>query len=88
MDDILLDDDNDLLIENGDLTIGDSAIQDVALILATNKGEWKSAPLLGANLTELLRSRASQDEINKRIRLQMEYDGKDYDRIKELISYG
>ena len=84
--DILLDENLDLSIQNGDLNIGESLTQDVGLILKSNKGEWKQYPLLGCNLVELIRSKANQNEINKRVMLQMKYDGKDYNEIKNGIN--
>ncbi len=53
--DILLDEDGDLLIVNGDFVIGESIDQEVGLILQSNKGEYKEFPTFGLNLIELTR---------------------------------
>ena len=39
--DILLDDNNDLKILNGDFDFGDSEMQEVGQILQSTQGEWK-----------------------------------------------
>lgn len=39
----------DLLIENGQLAVGDTEQQTVELLLVTAPGEWKECPLLGAD---------------------------------------
>jgi len=85
--DVLLDDDYDLKILNGDFVIGESTMQDVVLILQTNKGEWKHDPILGCNLIELIKSKSSKVEVEKRVRLQLERDGKNYDKIKNIINF-
>ena len=54
MKDLLLEDDYDLAIANGDFRIGESETQEVALILQSSKGDWKQDPLCGANLIELM----------------------------------
>ena len=48
--DILLDDNNDLKILNGDFDFGDSEMQEVGLILQSTQGEWKMTPTLGPNI--------------------------------------
>ena len=49
--DIILDSDNDLLIQNGDLVVVDSNYQHIRHILESTKGEYKQFPTLGAGLT-------------------------------------
>ncbi len=50
--DILLDDDFDLKIKNGDLVIGESTSQHVLLLLASEQGSWRRAPFVGANFSK------------------------------------
>lgn len=83
--DILLGDDGDLKIVNGDFAIGDSLTQDVSRILKLNKGELKSDPLLGCNMIELMNSESSKTNIETVVRLNLERDGKDYNEIKNVL---
>ena len=41
MKDILLDENNDIKLSNGDFNTGESEMQEVALILQSVQGEWK-----------------------------------------------
>lgn len=84
--DFLLDDNDDLIVKDGDFVVGESLTQEVGIIIRANKGEFKQWPLLGPNLIQMVRKTISQDEINTRVKLQLQYDGKDYEDIKELIS--
>lgn len=84
--DILRDEDNDLLFLNGDVVIGDSLIQEVEAIVAMQTGELKSDPKLGPNLIQMIKGRKSKSEIEQRVRVNLERDGKDYSHIKELIN--
>ncbi len=74
--DILLDDNNDIRIENGDLVLGDSFQQEIELILGSNQGEWKNEPLIGANLIELINSEVSELELKNKISQALKLDGK------------
>lgn len=85
--DIKLDENFDLLIENGDFLIGDSEMQEVGIILAMNVGELKSDPLIGANLVHFIRNVKDKVKIERHIRTQLELDDKDYDEIKNRIQY-
>jgi hypothetical protein len=82
---ILLDENNDLKIANGDLVIGDTLMQEVGIILQMNQGEFKFDPLLGANLVVNMRGIKNKSKIESLIDTQLTLDGKDYDEIKELI---
>lgn len=82
---ILLDENNDLLIVGKRMIVGDSEMQEVATILEMNQGALKSSPLLGADLVQLLKSNASKVDVQRRVRLQLEKDGKNYNAIKNKI---
>jgi hypothetical protein len=84
--DILLASDGDLLIENGDFVIKESELQEVGIILQMSKGELKSDPLIGANLTQFMRAEKNRAKIADHITKQLELDGKDYDTIKEFLT--
>jgi hypothetical protein len=47
--DILLDNNYDLMCVNGDIAIGLSEQQHIALIVVTAQGHWKENPFLGFN---------------------------------------
>lgn len=84
--DILLDENDDLIIENGDFNLGDSLTQDVGIILRLNQGELKSDPLLGASIIRLVNSSIDDDELQTKIKLHLQRDGKDYEAIKKYIT--
>ncbi|WP_438710867.1 hypothetical protein ACSTS3_19710 [Aquimarina muelleri] len=84
--DIVLDDNDDLIIEDGDFKLGESLTQDVGIILRLNQGELKSDPLLGASIIRLVNSSIDDDELQTRIKLHLQRDGKDYEDIKKYIT--
>jgi len=83
--DILLTADNDLMILAGDFVIGESEIQEVAMILQMSQGELKIDPLIGANLTTTIRGVRNDARIKRHIEKQLEMDGKNYDAIKDKL---
>lgn len=83
--DILLTANNDLQILNGDFVIGESEMQEIGLILQSSQGEFKNEPLIGANLTTMIRGVENKEKIQRHISVQLELDGKDYDDTKELL---
>lgn len=85
MKDILLDDNNDLKILNGDFDIGESEMQEVALILQSTQGEWKQTPLLGPNLYRFVNGKVSKTEFEREIALHLAIDNKNYKELKTKI---
>lgn len=83
--DILLNQENDIDIINGDLVIGESLLQEVAIIAQLNSGELKSDPILGPNLIQFNKSNAKRNEIEQRLRIHLARDGKEYNEIKKYI---
>jgi hypothetical protein len=83
--DILLDENNDIKIFNGDFDIGESEMQEVALILQSTQGEWKMSPLLGPNLFRFLKSKESKVAIEKQIAIHLAIDNKDFKTLKTKI---
>jgi len=78
LNDILLNDDLDLLIENGDFVIGDADEQIQELILLANKGDFRESPLTGVAIIKYLKSRMSPklvDKLKQNINLQLQFDG-------------
>ena len=84
--DILLDDNDDLNIVNGDFVIGESVLQEVGIILRLNSGELKSDPVLAPNLIQLVNSASKEQEFEERVRLFLRRDNKNYEDIKKLIN--
>ena len=83
--DILVTENNDLEIIAGDFSTGDSLLQEVGFILQSQQGNWKSDPLVGAHMVELIKGKQNRTAVEKRIKIQLERDGKDYDAIKKLL---
>lgn len=84
--DIMLGTDDDLVIEGGDLAIGDCLTQEVGIILRLNPGELKSDPLLGPGLIRLTNSKVNDTELQTLVKLHLARDGKNYDDIKNLMA--
>ena len=72
--DILRDENNDLLIENGDFVIGESDQQHVLDILDSQKGEWKEFPLIGFGAINYIKTNVSEDEFKRDLKIQLSYD--------------
>lgn len=87
MNDILLDDDMDLAIENGDFVVDDAEQQHQELILIAPQGSFRGSPLTGVGITRYYKSAftvANIDKLRQKIRLQMQYDG--YNTVKTVIN--
>lgn len=82
---ILLDEGGDVLVRNGSLVVGDTLWQETAIILGMNQGGHKFYPVLGPNLIQLMKSKASQLDIEQRARVHLALDNKNYDQLKEQI---
>lgn len=65
----------DLLIENGDLVIGDSDAQNVVDLVETEKAELKHEPLVGVGLRSSLKRRQGAELLLSETRKQLEVDG-------------
>ncbi|MBB4807464.1 hypothetical protein HNP38_002770 [Chryseobacterium defluvii] len=73
--DILLNEENDISIVNGDFKIGESEQQEIESILIAFKGEFKNTPLLGAEIPRMLKARNTRQGITREIGEQLKYDG-------------
>ena len=76
--DLLTDNNNDLIIKDGDFVIGDSDMQHIDHIIRANKGDFKESPLIGfgiARYTDATVSRIELDKFKKNLQIQLEYDG-------------
>ncbi len=73
--DILLDEDGDLKIENGDFVVGVSIYQDVELLLKTALGTLRSDGLWGLNIVEELNNDGGSN-FRRKLREQLQRDAK------------
>lgn len=73
--DILLDQDYDLLITDGDLKVGDANHQHQAILILTEKGSIKQSPDVGVGIYNYILDDASVQELHAEIQKQLELDG-------------
>lgn len=85
MKDMLQDENFDLRIVGGDFLVGESEVQEVANILTSMQGNFKSSPLIGPNLTQLMMSNVKNREIRSRVKIHLAMDNKNYDDMKQII---
>jgi hypothetical protein len=74
--DIILDDNNDLLIVEGDFVVDVSDEQHFMHIISSSPNNWKNSPLTGAAI--IRHDKAPMDDVGKvsrKIKLQLEADG-------------
>ncbi|MDJ1494150.1 hypothetical protein QNI19_14495 [Cytophagaceae bacterium DM2B3-1] len=81
MKDILLDDNNDLLIQNGDIVIGNCDLQNIQLICLSNTGDWKENPTFGVNIKKSLLDHEPYTAIKHALQIQLEADGATVEKI-------
>lgn len=85
--DILLDENNNLLIVDGDFVCGLSDQQHVKHLVEAFKGEYKSTPLVGFGaLNYLKRDEKIESEFRRDLKIQLENDG--YTNAKIDIAKG
>ena len=75
MKDIKLENDLDLLVENGDFVIGTSDEQELSALLLSSPGIFKNAPLMGVDVQKYLLS-GDITSLETRINQQLKADGK------------
>jgi hypothetical protein len=82
--DIILIDD-DLLIKNGDLVIGESDDQHIGLLMRMNKGDLKQYPLVGVGIDRAIKTRSGNfQSILSDARLQLVADGYFINHLTEV----
>lgn len=81
MNDLLLTQDYDLEIKNGDFVIGDSQEQSVELLLMSNQGEFKLNPEAGCNILSAKNGTIGR-LLDREIRVQLEADGFQLENLK------
>jgi hypothetical protein len=73
MQDILLNDNWDVLLSNGDLIMGESTLQHQRLLLATTKADWRENPLIGIGAAAYLKDE-QPGELLSEIKKEFEKD--------------
>ena len=73
--DILVDENNDLMISNGDFVIGPSDVQHVDHIIMAFPGEYKEHPEIGLGAVAYVKSNTSKVKFKRDLRIQLNYDG-------------
>ncbi len=85
--DIILNENNEPVIINGDIRAGESEMQETLFILQLRQGELKNDPVLGVNLQHFIRSKENRSGIERDIKLNMERDRKEYDEVIKKINF-
>lgn len=83
--DLLLDDNFDILIQNGDLVAGESTRQHQSLFLHIEKGELREFPLRGVGVRSWLLDDQMGD-LNAAIKRELEADGQKVKLVKMLAN--
>jgi hypothetical protein len=80
MQDLLLNDNGDLIVVNGDLSMGESTLQHQRLLLVTTKGDWRESPLAGVGTAAYLKDE-SAGELLSEIKKEFEKDGMQVSKV-------
>lgn len=73
MNDCIIDENQDLLFENGDFLIDEASEQHIQLLFAAAQGEFKEYPVVGINLPQALHGNIDRT-LDRTIRVQLEAD--------------
>ena len=80
--DLLLNDNFDLQIQNGDFVIGESTRQQQQLLLLTEKGENRQYPTMGVGLSNWINDDKSKGDVVLEIKRNFEADGMKVTAVK------
>jgi hypothetical protein len=80
MRDVLLDNDQDLKISNGDLFIGESTNQNIELLFLSTPGDWKQHIETGIAIERATKGNLDRF-LDRTIRVQMEADGYNINKL-------
>lgn len=78
--DLMLDQDDDLMIENGDLVMDESTLQHQRLLLLCNKGEFKEFPIRCVGLRNYLEEYDAQ-ALAREINVDFNRDGMTVNKV-------
>ncbi|REC47876.1 MULTISPECIES: hypothetical protein [Chryseobacterium] len=87
MKDILLNENNEPVIVNGDFRTGESELQEVSIILQLRQGELKNDPVLGVNIQHYIKSKENRNAVERTIKIHLQRDGKNYDNVINKINF-
>lgn len=73
--DILVDENKDLMISQGDFDLGISDSQHVEHIAIAQKGEFKEFPFAGFGIENYLKTNTNEFAFKRDFKIQLEYDG-------------
>lgn len=79
--DVILDNNYDLIIQDGDFIIRPSDIQHINLLFKTTVGSWKQFPLVGIGIDYYLASAGQIDSLKRSVQVQLQTDGYDINRL-------
>jgi hypothetical protein len=72
----------DIIIENGDLQIGESTIQHQFDLLKSKPNDWIFAPEIGVNVESFLDSEHTTKDLFRSIKFEFDRDGMQVDSIQ------
>lgn len=73
--DIMMDENMDIIITNGNLVFGDATMQHQQVLLLAHKGEIRSTPLIGVGVSDWLLEDEDMLSLKVEIQKQFESDG-------------
>ena len=85
--DILLDEDYDIQIADGDFVVGESTQQHQMLLLLSEAGEWKQNPTVGVGLRSYLLDDTTVSDLKSAIAKGFEADGQRITSLKITPDY-
>lgn len=74
--DIVLDNNNDVEIANGDFVVDDTTSTEVESIITSFQGWWKQFPLIGCGAPSYISSPGNCEPLRRQIRIQLLSDSK------------
>ena len=72
--DILTNDNNELIIQEGDFVIESSEDQHIEAILRSEKGHWKESPMMGVGIVSEVNLTGRIENLEREIMLQLKVD--------------
>ncbi len=80
--DYIVDENFDLVIENGDFKKGDATLQHQKMLLLSQKGNFKQSPTVGVGIRDFINEDTDADTLQSVIQEEFEKDGM---RIAKMI---
>ena len=80
--DIILDDENDVNIVNGDFQLRESDTQHIVLVINTFAGNWKQYPFCGVGIIQFANAAGQGVTLKRSMQVQLEADGFEVEDIK------